>query len=278
MKLLANTGTERVVDELRATLVAGSTLDIATPALSVFAFGELRDLLNQLKNCRLVLPPPSANGLGLLGAEADRPYRNRLQTRWLATELATWLEAAAEVRAARGAIPQSALIARSEPSESRSAVTGTCSFTTPGLGIAPSSDLSLVQITDGADEADRLSQWFEALWSSIPAADDAKRTLLDQVGVLSANRSPAFIYFLALHHLFPDSANLLPLRRVTGSDLRRWGLHYAESGARNAKKRAVVVVARRLAVLMLAPWKSGELLDVGRRRGAVPLTLTRPLS
>ena len=111
MKLLANTGTERVVDELRATLVAGSTLDIATPALSVFAFGELRDLLNQLKNCRLVLPPPSANGLGLLGAEADRPYRNRLQTRWLATELATWLEAAAEVRAARGAIPQSALIA-----------------------------------------------------------------------------------------------------------------------------------------------------------------------
>ncbi len=75
-----------------------------------------------------------------------------------------------------------------------------------------------------------------------------------------------------------DSANLLPLRRVTGSDLRRWGLHCAESGARNAKKRAVVAVARRLAVLMLAPWKSGELLDVGRRRGAVPLTLTRPLS
>ena len=42
------------------------------------------------------------------------------------------------------------------------------------------------------------------------------------------------------------------------SDLRRWGLRYAESGARNARKRAVVAVARRLAVLMLALWKSGE--------------------
>ena len=42
------------------------------------------------------------------------------------------------------------------------------------------------------------------------------------------------------------------------SDLRRWGLAYAESGAGNAKRRAVVAVARRLAVLMLALWKSGE--------------------
>ena len=42
------------------------------------------------------------------------------------------------------------------------------------------------------------------------------------------------------------------------SDLRRWGLRYAESGAGNAKKRAIVAVARRLAVLMLALWKSGE--------------------
>ena len=45
------------------------------------------------------------------------------------------------------------------------------------------------------------------------------------------------------------------------TDLRRWGLRYAESGAGNAKKRAVVAVARRLAVLMLALWKSGEVYE-----------------
>ena len=45
------------------------------------------------------------------------------------------------------------------------------------------------------------------------------------------------------------------------SDLRRWGLRYAESGAGNAKKRAVVAVARRLAVLLLALWKSGEVYE-----------------
>ena len=45
------------------------------------------------------------------------------------------------------------------------------------------------------------------------------------------------------------------------TDLRRWGERYAGTGARNAKKRAVVAVARRLAVLLLALWKSGEVYD-----------------
>jgi hypothetical protein len=41
------------------------------------------------------------------------------------------------------------------------------------------------------------------------------------------------------------------------TDLRRWGLKLAERGGKNAKKRAVVAVARKLAVLMLTLWKTG---------------------
>jgi transposase len=42
------------------------------------------------------------------------------------------------------------------------------------------------------------------------------------------------------------------------SQLRTWGLALAARGGRNAKKRAVVAVARKLAVLLHAMWKSGE--------------------
>jgi len=42
------------------------------------------------------------------------------------------------------------------------------------------------------------------------------------------------------------------------SDLRRFGLKLAERGGRAAKKKAIVAVARKLAVLMLSLWKSGE--------------------
>ena len=45
------------------------------------------------------------------------------------------------------------------------------------------------------------------------------------------------------------------------SDLRRWGLAYAARGGRAAKKRAVVGVARRLAVLMHRLWITGEEYD-----------------
>jgi transposase len=42
------------------------------------------------------------------------------------------------------------------------------------------------------------------------------------------------------------------------SDLRRWGLQLAARGGKNGKKRAVVAVARKLAVLMHRLWISGE--------------------
>ena len=39
--------------------------------------------------------------------------------------------------------------------------------------------------------------------------------------------------------------------------LRRWGLELADRGGKNAKKRALVAVARKLAVLLHHLWKTG---------------------
>jgi len=45
------------------------------------------------------------------------------------------------------------------------------------------------------------------------------------------------------------------------SDLRRWGLKLAQRGGKNAKKRAVVALARKLAVLLHKLWVSGEVYE-----------------
>ena len=45
------------------------------------------------------------------------------------------------------------------------------------------------------------------------------------------------------------------------SDLRRWGLALAERGGKAAKKRAVVAVARKLAVLLHRLWETGEIYE-----------------
>jgi transposase len=45
------------------------------------------------------------------------------------------------------------------------------------------------------------------------------------------------------------------------SDLRRWGLKLAEHGGKSAKKRATVAVARKLSVLLLRLWVTGEIYE-----------------
>lgn len=55
------------------------------------------------------------------------------------------------------------------------------------------------------------------------------------------------------------------------SDLRRWGLKLAERGGKNGKKRAVIAVARKLAVLLHRLWVSGEAYEPLRHQRAVEL-------
>jgi transposase len=53
------------------------------------------------------------------------------------------------------------------------------------------------------------------------------------------------------------------------SDLRRWGLKLAERGGKNAKKRAVVAVARKLSILLHRLWVSGEVYEPLRSQRAL---------
>jgi transposase len=56
------------------------------------------------------------------------------------------------------------------------------------------------------------------------------------------------------------------------TDLRRWGLTLAERGGPNGRKRAVVAVARKLSVLLLRLWVTGEVYEPlrnARLRGEV---------
>ena len=52
------------------------------------------------------------------------------------------------------------------------------------------------------------------------------------------------------------------------TDLRRWGLKLAQRGGKNAKKRAIVAVARKLGVLLHRLWVSGEVYEPLRNSDA----------
>jgi hypothetical protein len=129
MKLIRNTGRERVVDELRPALAPPASLDIASPVFSLFAFAELRELLEKLDRCRIVLGL-DGHDVGLQGTEKDRAFRNRLNLYWLARECSGWLQKKAELRSAPGTLPQEVLMAGDARSATNKVITGNCPFST----------------------------------------------------------------------------------------------------------------------------------------------------
>ena len=61
-----------------------------------------------------------------------------------------------------------------------------------------------------------------------------------------------------LRSLLVQSAQYILARFGPHSALRRWGLKLASSGGKRGKKRAIVAVARKLAVLLHSMWRSGR--------------------
>jgi transposase len=59
-----------------------------------------------------------------------------------------------------------------------------------------------------------------------------------------------------LRSLLVQSAQYILGRFGPDSELRRWGLKLAASGGKRGKKRALVAVARKLAVLLLSMWRN----------------------
>jgi len=64
--------------------------------------------------------------------------------------------------------------------------------------------------------------------------------------------------------------------RSGDSDLKRWGLALAARGGKNAKKRAVVAVARKLALLLLRLWRTGHKYEAFRSKAGAGVTTDAP--
>lgn len=75
-----------------------------------------------------------------------------------------------------------------------------------------------------------------------------------------------------LRSLLVQASHCILRRRGPDTDLKRWGLKLAERGGKNAKKRAVVAVARKLAVLLHRLWVGGEVYEPLRHSQAAALS------
>ena len=217
MKLLKNQGSERVIDELRASLTVGGSLDIASPDLSLFGYGELREALRRISTCRMILSLAQTNPQSLLGSDLDRGYRNQLSAQKLARDLAEWLRKVAEVKVAPGPLPQATLVTNNADGTLSTVISGNCPLTTDGLGITPGNQFSLVQATETQEEAQLFAAWFTQLWGALPASTDGMTALLSLLEEITTKREPSLLYTLTLYHLFKDRGDELDEEKIVKS-------------------------------------------------------------
>ncbi|WP_345785815.1 helicase-related protein [Gemmatimonas sp.] len=216
MRFVQNSGTDRVIDLLRATLGTAQELDCVSPSFSLFAYAELMRDLGGLNQTRLILPVDD-DRLDLLGREGDRAARNRLQARWLARQCAKWVQQGVELRRAAGTVPQGAVVLRDSQGTPLQIVVGSLALSSDGLGVAPGNPMSLIQASESLEEAGRLSAWFEQQWATLPASPEARGQFVERLQSLAAHRDARSIYAITLNALFGAREDALDEEQIVKS-------------------------------------------------------------
>ncbi len=210
MRLMTNTGSDRVIDLLQAGCQEQADLCVATGQWSLFAYAEAQRHLAKVQSAQLAIS--SNDDLGLLGGPGDRGRRNQLQTRWLAKQCRKWLQSKAQVRGILGPLPQALLLTASPGT--RKAAVGNCPFTTDGLGLTPGNYLSMVHAADTNVEWQTYHTWFKQLWDSLPDDAKAKQHLEDALNALARLYTPDQVYPAILHHVLGGEEGALDEERV----------------------------------------------------------------
>lgn len=207
--MLISSGSNRILDVLRSSGETWQAIDVIAQSFSIFAFGETQSLLANAKPCRLILP--SLSQATLLGTDAERSYRNRLQTRWLARECAAWVEKNTQIRLAETFPETQALLWRGK--DGPGAVIGANALATAGLGLTPGSTSALTQQAETPEECNALEAWFTGQWQSLPE----HKEFLESMRSLGAYASLKALYNAILYTIFKDTGEEFDEERIIRS-------------------------------------------------------------
>lgn len=210
--LLDNRANGSVVQALVEHLQPGSRLSIMSSAFSIYAFASLREHWKKVDHIRFLVPAPVPNNernsstldlvSSLRGDAADRHLRNNLTQARIALECANWIRDKVDVKRLMSPITQN-LICLETP-EGVLAIQGSSTFTTEGLGLAPSASPSLNTLITDPLGAKAILRWFDELWNNPGLAYDSEQDLLMQLMSLYKQRAPEQLYYFVLHQLFED--------------------------------------------------------------------------
>lgn len=227
----------KVGEFLDAQIEAGSLLSFVSAYFTLHAYHALRDALERAHSLRFLFGEPRFVSAMDRDDKASREFRltenglslgNQLSQKKLAAECADWIDRKVEIRSVTRTGFLHGKMYHVQDGKVAHAILGSSNFTVPGLGLLTSGnniELNLV-VSDDRDRGDLL-QWFNELWNDTLLVEDVKEKVLAELARLYGNKSPQFIYYLTLFHLFRDFLDGTrdldeSLRRTALPDTRIW--------------------------------------------------------
>ena len=202
-----------VADFLKDKIQPGSSLSIVSAYFTIYAFDKLREELTNIKELRFLFGDPSVvdamdprkkESKSFRLTEEGLKHQNPLSQSEIAKACADWIDRKVKIRSARHANLLHGKMYYIDQNGHVDALIGSSNFTVRGLGLSQNtSNIELNLEVDSPKDCADLKAWFDALWES-DEVEDVKAQVLKTLEDAYQNKSPQFIYYKTLYHLFED--------------------------------------------------------------------------
>ncbi|KRO16986.1 helicase-related protein [Lacticaseibacillus saniviri] len=222
LKLIDNKGTNTLEQLIKENVTSDSKISIQTAAFSIFAFNALQKELKRSKELRVILTKSffEREETGFLkryeiaqseedisGNHYEIKLRNKMDTAFIAREIAKLITEKVKIHqlnSNQNALDELLVENNKEP-EKNIIVPSMFKFTSDGLGITESNNVSsMTGIIGAEDHLKLLKADFDQVWSDPKKSKDATEKVLEKVRTIYQENSPEWIYFVSLYHIFHD--------------------------------------------------------------------------
>lgn len=203
----------KVANFLLDKIQQGSSLSIVSAYFTIYAFDKLRVSLEGIDNLRFLLGEPSfISGMDQSKTESKAfeltetglKLGNYLTQNEIAHACTKWIEDKVEIKSVRHSNLLHGKMYYIANGEHTDALMGSSNFTVRGLGLSERfSNIELNLVVDTPEDCANLKKWFDKLWDS-DKVEDVKEAVTDYLKDAYCDRTPEFIYYKTLYHIFED--------------------------------------------------------------------------
>ncbi len=208
-----------VGDFLREKIKEGSELSIVSAYFTIFAYYELHEQLEKIKNMRFLFGEPTfvksfdvdSKSYKIEDDSIVISPKERLNQKDCAKKCADWLREKAEIKSI---VKPNFLHGKMyyihrqiQDLKEDSVIAGSSNFTTSGLGLKDkANNIELNLIVDSESQKNEIKGWFDKIWNDTSSGivEDVKEEVLKYLEQLYKENEPELVYFKTLYSVFKD--------------------------------------------------------------------------